>query len=67
MASISYIDATGVYEGATTPAVSALSFDVQDGEFMVLVGRASAIASASPCAPPRHTCSTAPPACASIE
>jgi hypothetical protein len=29
--------------------------------------RASAIASASPCAPPRHTCSIAPPACASIE
>ena len=38
MASISYIDATCVYEGATTPAVSALSLDVQDGEFMVLVG-----------------------------
>ena len=38
MASISYIDATCVYEGAVTPAVSALSLDVQDGEFMVLVG-----------------------------
>jgi ABC-type proline/glycine betaine transport system ATPase subunit len=38
MAGISYIDATCVYEGATTPAVSALSLDVQDGEFMVLVG-----------------------------
>ncbi|MGH2908497.1 MAG: ABC transporter ATP-binding protein [Solirubrobacteraceae bacterium] len=38
MASISYIDATCVYEGATAPAVDALSLDVQDGEFMVLVG-----------------------------
>src|SRR5579875_3647569 len=38
MASISYIEATCVYEGATAPAVDALSLDVQDGEFMVLVG-----------------------------
>ena len=38
MASISYIDATCVYEGATAPAVAALTLDVPDGEFMVLVG-----------------------------
>jgi multiple sugar transport system ATP-binding protein len=38
MASISYIEASCVYEGATAPAVDALSLDVQDGEFMVLVG-----------------------------
>jgi multiple sugar transport system ATP-binding protein len=38
MASISYIDATCVYDGATAPAVAELSLNVQDGEFMVLVG-----------------------------
>jgi multiple sugar transport system ATP-binding protein len=38
MASISYIEASCVYDGATQPAVDALSLDVQDGEFMVLVG-----------------------------
>jgi multiple sugar transport system ATP-binding protein len=38
MASISYIEATCVYDGATAPAVNALSLEVQDGEFMVLVG-----------------------------
>ncbi|HTU31112.1 MAG TPA: sn-glycerol-3-phosphate ABC transporter ATP-binding protein UgpC [Solirubrobacteraceae bacterium] len=38
MASISYIEASCVYAGATEPAVDALSLDVQDGEFMVLVG-----------------------------
>ena len=38
MASISYIDATCVYEGAGAPAVAELSLDVRDGEFMVLVG-----------------------------
>ena len=38
MASISYIEASCVYEGASAPAVDALSLDVQDGEFMVLVG-----------------------------
>ncbi len=38
MATISYIDATCVYEGATVPAVAELSLDVADGEFMVLVG-----------------------------
>jgi multiple sugar transport system ATP-binding protein len=38
MASISYIDATCVYEGMTAPAVSELSLDVADAEFMVLVG-----------------------------
>src|SRR5579884_2810361 len=38
MATISYIDATCVYEGATVPAVAELSLDVADGEFLVLVG-----------------------------
>src|ERR1700744_4479618 len=38
MASISYIEASCVYDGANEPAVDALSLDVQDGEFMVLVG-----------------------------
>jgi multiple sugar transport system ATP-binding protein len=38
MATISYIDATCVYEGASAPAVAELSLEVQDGEFMVLVG-----------------------------
>jgi multiple sugar transport system ATP-binding protein len=38
MATISYIDATCVYEGASAPAVAELSLDVEDGEFMVLVG-----------------------------
>jgi multiple sugar transport system ATP-binding protein len=38
MARISYIDATCVYEGATAPSVADLSLDVDDGEFMVLVG-----------------------------
>src|SRR5579875_1281187 len=38
MATISYIDATCVYVGATVPAVAELSLDVADGEFMVLVG-----------------------------
>jgi multiple sugar transport system ATP-binding protein len=38
MASISYIDATCVYEGSNTPALDGLSLDVENGEFMVLVG-----------------------------
>ena len=38
MANISYIDATCIYEGATAPSVAELSLEVQDGEFMVLVG-----------------------------
>jgi multiple sugar transport system ATP-binding protein len=38
MARISYIDATCIYQGATAPSVAELSLDVQDGEFMVLVG-----------------------------
>jgi len=38
MASISYIDATCIYQGATAPSVADLSLDVEDGEFMVLVG-----------------------------
>ncbi len=38
MARTSYIDATCVYRGAAAPSVSGLSLDVEDGEFMVLVG-----------------------------
>jgi multiple sugar transport system ATP-binding protein len=38
MAKISYIDATCIYQGATAPSAPELSLDVEDGEFMVLVG-----------------------------
>jgi multiple sugar transport system ATP-binding protein len=38
MATISYINATCVYPGANAPSVDNLSLEVQDGEFMVLVG-----------------------------
>jgi multiple sugar transport system ATP-binding protein len=38
MATISYINATCVYPGASAPSVDDLNLDVQDGEFMVLVG-----------------------------
>jgi multiple sugar transport system ATP-binding protein len=38
MATISYINATCVYAGAAAPSVDNLSLEVQDGEFMVLVG-----------------------------
>jgi multiple sugar transport system ATP-binding protein len=38
MASVDYIDATCVYPGATAPSVNRLNLDLQDGEFMVLVG-----------------------------
>ncbi|HEX3804725.1 MAG TPA: sn-glycerol-3-phosphate ABC transporter ATP-binding protein UgpC [Solirubrobacteraceae bacterium] len=38
MATISYINATCVYPGATAPSVDDLNLEVEDGEFMVLVG-----------------------------
>ena len=38
MASVDYVDATCVYPGATVPSVNKLNLDIQDGEFMVLVG-----------------------------
>ena len=38
MASVDYVDATCVYPGATAPSVNKLNLDIQDGEFMVLVG-----------------------------
>ncbi len=38
MASISYINATCVYPGASAPSVDDLNLEVHDGEFMVLVG-----------------------------
>jgi len=38
MAEVEYRQATRIYPGTTTPAVSALDLDIQDGEFMVLVG-----------------------------
>ena len=38
MATISYINATCVYPGASAPSVDDLNLEVHDGEFMVLVG-----------------------------
>ena len=38
MASITFDRATRRYPGATHPAVDALSLDIADGEFLVLVG-----------------------------
>src|SRR6185437_4084188 len=38
MAEVNYVDATCIYPGATAPSVNALNLDIQDGEFMVLVG-----------------------------
>ena len=38
MARISYINATCVYPGAATPSVDDLNLEINDGEFMVLVG-----------------------------
>src|ERR1700727_1772360 len=38
MATVSYVDATCLYPGNSTPAVDALNLEIADGEFMVLVG-----------------------------
>ncbi|HEU5005542.1 MAG TPA: sn-glycerol-3-phosphate ABC transporter ATP-binding protein UgpC [Jatrophihabitantaceae bacterium] len=38
MAEVSYVDATCLYPGNPVPAVNSLNLDIQDGEFMVLVG-----------------------------
>jgi multiple sugar transport system ATP-binding protein len=38
MAAVSYVDATCIYPGNATPSVDNLNLDIQDGEFMVLVG-----------------------------
>jgi len=38
MATVSYVDATCIYQGNDTPAVDTLNLDIADGEFMVLVG-----------------------------
>ncbi|NHN55539.1 sn-glycerol-3-phosphate ABC transporter ATP-binding protein UgpC [Calidifontibacter sp. DB0510] len=38
MATVTYDEATRVYPGATTPSVDKLNIDIQDGEFLVLVG-----------------------------
>jgi multiple sugar transport system ATP-binding protein len=38
MAAVSYVDATCVYPGGTSPAVDSLNLEIKDGEFMVLVG-----------------------------
>ena len=38
MATVSYVDATCVYQGSSAPAVDALNLEIGDGEFMVLVG-----------------------------
>jgi multiple sugar transport system ATP-binding protein len=38
MADVSYVKATCLYPGNPDPAVDALDLEVEDGEFMVLVG-----------------------------
>jgi multiple sugar transport system ATP-binding protein len=38
MAAVSYINATCVYPGNADPSVDSLNLEIQDGEFMVLVG-----------------------------
>jgi multiple sugar transport system ATP-binding protein len=38
MASVQYVDATCIYPGATVPSVNKLNLEIEDGEFMVLVG-----------------------------
>jgi multiple sugar transport system ATP-binding protein len=38
LAEVRYVGATRIYPGNDTPAVDALSLDIADGEFMVLVG-----------------------------
>src|ERR687887_497501 len=38
MAAVSYVNATCIYPGSTDPAVDNLNLEIQDGEFMVLVG-----------------------------
>src|SRR5664279_6605438 len=38
MATVDYVNATCIYPGATAPSVNALNLDIQNGEFMVLVG-----------------------------
>src|SRR5919198_1916370 len=38
MAAVSYVNATCVYPGNTDPSVDNLNLEIQDGEFMVLVG-----------------------------
>ena len=38
MATVSFKGATRIYPGSAIPAVERLDLDIQDGEFMVLVG-----------------------------
>jgi multiple sugar transport system ATP-binding protein len=38
MATVTFDQATRIYDGATKPSVDALSLDIKDGEFLVLVG-----------------------------
>ncbi|MDP9806198.1 multiple sugar transport system ATP-binding protein [Trueperella bonasi] len=38
MATVTFENATRVYPGSTTPAVDSLNLEVEDGEFLVLVG-----------------------------
>src|SRR6266566_2692905 len=38
MAEVQFIDASRIYPGSTIPAVNQLNLDIEDGEFMVLVG-----------------------------
>src|SRR6266542_4827587 len=38
MAEVQFIDASRIYPGSTIPAVNSLNLNIEDGEFMVLVG-----------------------------
>jgi len=38
MANVEYVNASCIYPGATAPSVDSLNLEIQDGEFMVLVG-----------------------------
>jgi multiple sugar transport system ATP-binding protein len=38
LASVQYVDATRLYPGTTSPAVSDLNLEIEDGELLVLVG-----------------------------
>ena len=38
MATVTFDNATRIYDGATKPSVDSLSLDIKDGEFLVLVG-----------------------------
>jgi ABC-type taurine transport system ATPase subunit len=47
MADVRYQEATRIYDGADTPAVDNLDVDIEDGEFLVLVGPSGSAACSS--------------------